>query len=270
MAAKDVAKLEESKALADYSGYADYGDLGFEDQTQDDYSIPFLGVLQSNSPICSDEDSGARPGMIINTVTGELYSSKDGVAFVPAATVHNFVEWKPRDAGGGFVAQYDLEDPVVLKATAGHTVGKIILPNGNELIETYSVYGLIVGPDGAAPAVVAFTSTKIKKYKRWMTQARTVQIDVGGGRRVKAPLPAHRYRLKTVKEKNTKGEFFNFDIGFDGANALEARLGPKDEIFIAARDLNDMVREGRVKVAHDSQTQTEGGGDSAGDAEVPF
>lgn len=267
MAKTDLAEVKD-QALA---AYADYTDLGFEDQSSDDYSIPFLGVLQPMSPIVQVPDAVARPGMIINTVTGELYKGTEGVVFVPAATVHNFVEWRPRDAGGGFVAQYDLNDPLVVKATQGHTVGKIILPSGNELIETYSVYGLVVNSDGSfAPAVVAFTSTKIKKYKHWMTKARTIQIDVGGGRRIKAPLPAHKYRLKTTSEKNTKGQFFNFDIGFDGANAEAARLGPKDEIFLAAFDLNAMVREGQVKVAHDSQAATEGGGDMGGESEVPF
>lgn len=270
-----VAVTDEPAGALVAADYGEYATLGFEGHSQDDYSIPFIGVLQSNSPIVAEEDAEARPGMILNTVTGDLYKGSEGVRFIPVVTQHNYVEWRPRDAGGGFVSVRDLDDPEVERGRAQTKVGKILNPAGNELVETFSVYGLVVNPDGtSAQAVIAFTSTKIKKYRHWMTKARTIQIPVNG-RRIPAPLPAHVYRLKTVKEKNTKGEFYNWDIGFDGPDALSSRLAPDSDLFQEAVSFNNAVKGGLVKAAHASQDKVgseAGGGSSAttADDEVPF
>ncbi|WP_459178758.1 hypothetical protein, partial [Paraburkholderia caribensis] len=43
----DVAVKEQNTAMAEYGAYADYAGAGFENQTSDDYSIPFLQILQA-------------------------------------------------------------------------------------------------------------------------------------------------------------------------------------------------------------------------------
>ena len=133
--------------------------------------------------------------------------------------------------------------------------GKYSTPDGNELIETFYVYGIALDDDGnASEAVLAFSSTKIKKYKGWMTKAKTIQIPLPDGRRIPAPLFAHRYRLKTVSEKNNKGQFFNWDaIAFDGENAQQARLLPDDPLFQAAVNIKSMIEQGKARAAYESQ-----------------
>lgn len=274
MAKSNQLAVKEEAALPAEYNYGEFADLGFENAGSEDYSIPFIGVLQSNSPICAVEESGARPGMLINTVTGELIKGSEGVVFVPVITVHNYVEWRPREKGGGVVGVHDLNSELVGLARREQRVGKFITADENELIETFSVYGVVVNEDGTtSQAVIAFTSTKIKKYKKWMTQARTIQIPVGDGRRIKAPLPSHRYRVRTTKEKNTKGEFFNFDVTFDGANATEARLTSDDPIFLEAVAFNEAVKAGLVKVDHEGNAKAGGadtGGDGDSEKEIPF
>ena len=100
MSKKEVAeKANTSMAAFDYGSHAAEG---FENQTQEDLKIPFLSVLQSNSPQCDDENfPDARPGMIFNSVTEELADGKEGVVFVPATTDHVYTEWVPIDDGGG-------------------------------------------------------------------------------------------------------------------------------------------------------------------------
>lgn len=251
----DVAVKEQNTAMAEYGAYADYAGAGFENQTSDDYSIPFLQILQALSPQLQENDS-LRQGMILNTVTGEVWDGKKGIAFVPATTQHVYVEWKPRDAGGGFVGIHEVNSDLVNHAKAASAeYGKYSTPDGNELIETFYVYGIALDDDGnASEAVLAFSSTKIKKYKGWMTKAKTIQIPLPDGRRIPAPLFAHRYRLKTVSEKNNKGQFFNWDaIAFDGKNAQQARLLPDDPLFQSAVNIKSMIEQGKARAAYESQ-----------------
>lgn len=251
----DVAVKEQNTAMAEYGAYADYAGAGFENQTSDDYSIPFLQILQALSPQLQENDS-LRQGMILNTVTGEVWDGKKGIAFVPATTQHVYVEWKPRDAGGGFVGIHEVNSDLVNHAKAASAeYGKYNTPDGNELIETFYVYGIALDDDGnASEAVLAFSSTKIKKYKGWMTKAKTIQIPLPDGRRIPAPLFAHRYRLKTVSEKNNKGQFFNWDaIAFDGENAQQARLLPDDPLFQSAVNIKSMIEQGKARAAYESQ-----------------
>lgn len=263
------------KAAASLPANYDYGagNLGFEGTSGEDFSIPFLGVLQPMSPLVSTNDA-ARPGMIVNTVTGSLVKGADGVPFIPCATKHNYIEWKKERSGGSsFVAEFDLNDPKVLQGRAAVKFGK--LPGNSpdtELVETFTVFGIALMEDGPVASAVSFSSTKIKKYKAWMTKAKAIQIDVGGGRRIPAPLPAHRYLLKTIKEKNKHGEFFNWDVSFDGANAKECRLGADDPLFIEAADLNRMVVDGLARGNHGAAGSTEGAPPSAPEAddEIPF
>lgn len=251
----DVAVKEQNTAMAEYGAYADYAGAGFENQTSDDYSIPFLQILQALSPQLQENDS-LRQGMILNTVTGEVWDGKKGIAFVPATTQHVYVEWKPREQGGGFVGIHEVNSDLVNHAKAASSeYGKYSTPDGNELIETFYVYGIALDDDGnASEAVLAFSSTKIKKYKGWMTKAKTIQIPLPDGRRIPAPLFAHRYRLKTVSEKNNKGQFFNWDaIAFDGENAQQARLLPDDPLFQSAVNIKSMIEQGKARAAYESQ-----------------
>ena len=256
----ELATQDPKTDIAAYGAYEDFAGAGFENHTSDDYSIPFLQILQALSPQLLENDS-LRQGMIINTVTGEVFDGKKGIAFIPAFTTHEYVEWKPRDQGGGFVGTHDINSELVAHAKdSSAEYGHYKTPDGNDLIETFYVYGIAIDDDGnQTEAVLAFSSTKIKKYKGWMTKAKTIQITLPDGRRIPAPLFAHRYRLKTVSEKNNHGQFFNWDaITFDGANAMEARLLPDNPLFQAAVNIKKLLETGKARAAYESQTGNSG------------
>lgn len=274
--ANEVVEAQTGGAVAttEYD-YSEYAGQGFENHNRDDYAVPFLGVIQSNSPII-EVNAEARPGMLINTVTKELYDGKNGILFIPVATTHNVLEWKPRDAGGGFVATHEMSSDIVKTAQKEQEFGKWKSVKGdiksNDLIETYSVYGIFATEDGgASQMIISFSSTKIKTYKAWMTKARTVQVPLPDGRRVTPPLFAHKFRISTVKETNPKGSYYNFTIEFDGGDATKCRLPTNSPLFGAAKAFSDLIKEGSVKVAHESQATTVS--DEAGvvdDNQIPF
>ncbi len=73
---------------------------GFGEMTQDDFALPFLRLLTSTSPEVGERE-GALPGMILNTVTGELHDGKVGITVIPCAYVRQYIEWAPRGTGSG-------------------------------------------------------------------------------------------------------------------------------------------------------------------------
>lgn len=243
-----VEKQAGATDMALYEGYESDRGAGFENQTAEDISVPFIEVLQAQSPEVMVED-GPKPGTFINRTTGEIFSGKEGIVFVPATTHHVVVEWVPRDKGGGIVATYQLDDPLIVKVRAEQPLGKYTHPtNGNDLIETFYVYGLFVDTETGAshPAVIAFSSTRIKPYKDWMFRARSIVIALPDGRKLtKLPLFSHRYRLTSVSAENAKGKWQTLLVRFDGDNAEAARLAPNNDLYIMAKQLCEDVNAGK-------------------------
>jgi hypothetical protein len=265
---KGVAKPEEAKLPSTIVYDAeDYG-AGFEDFTRDDIAIPFLKTLQKTSPQV-DEDSadhieGAKAGMFFNTVTGELFDGKEkGLLIIPVHRVHQFIEWKPRDEGGGFVAAHAPDSPMVIEAKKGGTFGDLETPDGNELKETFNVFVIIVGEGDREGendmAIMAFSSTQIKIYKKWMANLRAIIIRDPDGRRRPAPMFAHVFRITTRFQENSKGTWYGLNIGFaNGIKAEDSRLGPDSPLFEAAKSFRDVVMSGAAKVdySHIQEAET--------------
>jgi len=245
---KELALTEEQKnELAMYAGYEEDRGAGFEGQTSEDVSVPFIEILQSNSPECEGED-GLRPGQFINRATGEVFSGREGFAFVPCVTQHVVVEWVPREKGGGIVQTHELSAPLIQKVRAEQPLGKYTHPtNGNDLIETFYIYGIQVDEVGNGfPVVMAFSSTRIKAYKDWMYKARSIVIALPDGRKIsKVPLFSHRYRVTALAAENAKGKWTTLTTKFDGETILDARLAPNSELYQMGKALCADVNEGR-------------------------
>lgn len=273
MAGNEVTKAPKGGALVAHDYGSDAG-AGFENQSGADISIPFLAVLQALSPQCEGEDAKCRPGQLFNTVSEEAVKGSEGVLFVPATTKHVFVEWKPRDQGGGLVNVYEIDDPFVAECKDKATeFGKIKTPTGNDLIETFYVYGVQLDDDGETPVgplVIAFTSTKIKKYKAWNSRLKMF-AHRKFGLPAAPPLFAHKTRVTTVSDENTKGKFFNFDLkpAVDG-DVFKSLLDPSSEALNTARQVREMVATGVARAAYETQDRTgDGKGDASGAAADP-
>lgn len=268
-------KNDEALAVAEDTAMEvyDYGDdagAGDEDQTSDDLIIPFLVVLQSNSPQVDPGEEkhieGARPGMLLNTVTNTCYESVKAVA---VATERTFNEWRPRDEGGGLVGRHRATDKTVeLAMQASTQFGKYETEGGNDLIETFNVYWLLAdGDDAGLPALSAFTSTKISPYKRWNTNRSMFRMPNGQ----KPPIFAHLVELTTVKQKNDKGSFYNISIKPANGKVANSLIGPKDPLMSMAKELRENVKQGTAKVDYESEKTAGATGSQADpDEDLPF
>lgn len=259
MANKQAAEVARRDAKIGAPAVYDYGNdagAGYENQTSEELQIPFLAVLQAGSPQCTGEKDvkGARPGLLYNTVTEEILG--ESLLFVPALREHIFVEWTPRNKGGGFKGRFRRDDELVMKAIADAAeFGKYKTPAGNDLVETFYLYGTIVRDDGELQAVViAFSSTKIKVFKQYNTKMNMFTVQDAQGRKVKPPRYAHLLRVGVRGEKNAKGNFFNFTLtpAVDGAVKLSLLLAD-DPRYQAARALGELVAAGKARAADETQ-----------------
>jgi hypothetical protein len=233
--------------------WSDTAGRGWEDVEGSEFGRPpVLRILQTNSPEVMEGEAkyipGARAGMIISSGTRDIWDLKNGGIFIPVARDHYYTQWRPRDAGGGMAGEpLSPSDPNILAMRREQgSFGKLKLEGGNEAVQTYYMYGLFIPPgsNDGEPLKVAlpFTSTQIKKYNVMMQKLAT-RI----GRPPKFPLWAHRWRIATQPEKNSKGSFYGWRLEWDGGSANSALLNPRDPIVGIAEEFNEQARLGNIK-----------------------
>lgn len=260
---QSVAKAEsKSQALVstelDAELARDQG-AGFEEAGRDAYAIPFLVALQDMSPQTKQKMAGyvegAKPGMLFNTATGELMES---CIIVPCHYAQTFIEWVPRDQGGGFVNAYPPGHAIISTATRDGAVN--VLPNGNHLSDTRQHYVLIVKEDGTTEgAILAMKSTQLKVSRRWMTQMRSQLVEVNG-RSIPAPMYAFQYRLSTELEANDKGQWSSFLI-------TDRERVTDINVYKEAKQFAALAKSGSQKV--DYNAMNAGGNDSGASGADP-
>ena len=259
--AKKKSTAVAKKGTSALAAYKEYEGAGYEGQTQEDIAIPFLSVLQATSPQV-EEMKNAKAGMLFNTVTEELTKE---VLFIPSKSEHCFVEWVPREKGGGFVQKHKPGCDLVNNAkSAAEEFGKLKTENGNDLVETFYYYGMLVDEkEPLGPAVIAFTSTKIKVYRRFNTRINTFMLKTPDGRKMRPPMFSHVLRISSVPEENNKGKFFNFKLESANTSLADSMVTPDDPRFQAAAEIYELINSGVARAAY--ETATHEPADSDGD-----
>jgi hypothetical protein len=212
-----------TSAVAEYDWSQAQGITGFEGTDSSDLGIPFLLILQKGSPevdktnpqYAQKKIAGAEVGDIVNTLSREvIYKSvAEGeedhpLHVIPAFHRKAYVEWKPRDSGGGIVATH--EDERVLMGTKRNDKNQDVLPNGNLIVPTSYIFLTLLGEE-PKKAVMSFTSTQLKKSRQWLNLMMSLKGGQGD-KRFQLPMFSHIYAISTVAESNTKGSWFGWKI----------------------------------------------------------
>ena len=256
--ANQVAKKEDAPLAISNDDLLAFAGQGGEDLGTDDLAIPFINIIQSNSPQLNKREGkhieGSEVGMLFNTVTNELFDGEKGVEVIPCAYQRTLVEWVPRDMEGGFVAAHDPESGILSKTTKNER-GQDILENGNYLANTASHYIILLSPTyGPTQAVLSMTSTQLKKSRKWNTQMVSQTITLPDGSIKPKPSFASAYTLMTVPESNKHGSWFGYEV----SNRRDANT----EEFQIGANFYKAVMAGTVKA---SAPEQEGSSD-----DVPF
>ena len=246
---------------------------GFEGTTAAELLTPFLSIIQGLSPQLDPTSpkylDAAKQGMILNTVTNELYNGQNGLEIVAVYRRPTFTEWVPREQGGGFQGEREIDDPEVLRLK--HEQGnfkKLQTDHGTDLIEQYNLFVMYGAPDidevNASEAVLAFTSTKIGAYKQFYTRAKAIAYPDGKGGVIQPPLWAHRWRMTTVSQKNTKGTFFNWKIDLAEGTPHASLLKRTSPLYQRAKAFGEMLAAGKATANY------EAGGTEEAEDSIPF
>lgn len=217
---------------------------GFENMSADDLAIPFIVILQSNSPQCKkgpEKIPGAEEGDFYNTVTKEVFKAE--IKIIPCAYQKAYVEWVPRNQGGGFVRQHTDESIFNQTTRIEDANGRRDeLANGNIIVTTAYHYCLLVKDNGEFERVVlAFTSTQLKKSRRWNTQMLNRRIEVKG-KKITPPMYSQIFTMATVEESNDQGSWCGWDI-------TEPVTIEDPELYVTARKFHIDVTKGNVRTA---------------------
>lgn len=251
----------------DAGGYAvDEVGTGFEDFTQTDLAVPFLNILQKGNPQVEEGNPAqlpnAKASMLMNSVTQQLYDGKLGVRLIPVHRHRCFIEWVPKDDGGGLVAVYEEDAPEVRAAIAAtgrkQVFGKMKINDNNDLQETFNVYSLLVAEgssDEFVRIVLSMASSQIGPYKKWMTTAQSIQTVGASGRKGTPPMFSHVYRARTEFFKKGENSWYKWNVKFDGPDAPSCRLAEDSVLFQEAKKFRAMVTGGQAKADFASAQQ---------------
>ena len=212
---------------------------------QEDLALPFLKILGQLSPEVNKRDGkyveGAEPGMIFNSVSGDLYDGVKGIDVIPCFYKLEYIEWKDRgDGPGAPVAIYDSSSDIMSK-TKPDANYKDRLPSGNYIEKTASHFVIITG-DSPSTALISMKSTQLKISRKWNSMMSGIKLKGKSGLFTPASF-SHIYRLKTTQMSNDKGTWFGWEV---------SKVGPitDQSLYQQAKTFSESISKGAVKAKH--------------------
>lgn len=254
--AKEVAEVKD-QLPANIDMEADAGS-GFEDADSDSFAIPFVRILQLLSPQVKDDSDeyieGAKQGDLFETVTKTVIPARvadnaEGIEVIPCHYERNFLEWTPRNSGGGLNGKYSVTEAEPMLATCvKDDKNNQVLPNGNILQDTRTHYVLARIGGSWKPVVISMSSTQIKRSKAWMSLMKDLRATRKDGSSYNPPMFSSIYSLHTVKEQKDDNTWYGWDID---------RVGYYDdpELYKFAKSFREQIAKGAVEVRHDQEAE---------------
>lgn len=242
--------------------------LGKESIKLEDMAIPRLSVLQPLSPQVLEGKSefieGAKAGMIFDSVSKKVYSGANGFRVIPVSFRRAYIEWVPRNAGGGFVADHGGDATVLERTTRDEKTGALMTKEGHEIVVTYEYYVYVYNDADSTvfQAVLSMAKTQAPKARAWNTIINQLEIEspAGSGKMINPAMFYRSYVLKTKPEQNDSGMWFGWVID---PSTVTPELKRGRELYLKCRQFYKDIAEGKVKVA--APVEMGGNGNSESD-----
>jgi len=213
---------------------------------QQDLALPFLKILGQLSPEVNKRDGkyveGAEPGMIFNSVSGELHDGVKGIDVIPCFYKLEYIEWKDRGEGLGAPVAIHASYSDVLSKTTPDANYKDRLPNGNYVERTASHFVIVLG-ESSSTALISMKSTQLKISRKWNSMMKGIKLKGKSGNLYEPASFSHIYRLKTTQLSNDKGTWFGWEV---------SKSGPVTDstLYNQARSFSESIAKGSVKAKH--------------------
>lgn len=175
--------------------------MGLEGFTLRDLNVSIMRIIEANSQQRKKNSAQYMPeaeeGDIFDIGLKILYKS---FFFLPLKHVKMWVEWIPREKGGGFVANH----PAPLQ-----TDSNFMLPNGNELTETSFFLGWILHSDGSKTfAIIPMEKTRLRDAKDFSTLIFN-EKDANGNQ---VPMGVRIFKVTTGSRSKPKGDYHGWEV----------------------------------------------------------
>jgi len=222
---------------------------GVGNLTQEDLALPFLKILGQLSPEVNKRDGkyvqGAEPGMIYNSVTGEMFDGVNGVEVIPCHYKLEYIEWQDRGEGSGAPVAIHSSSSDIMSKTTRDASYKDRLPNGNYIEKTASHF-VIVNSDSPSTALIAMKSTQLKISRKWNSMMSSTKMKGKNGMFTPASF-SHTYKLKTTQMSNDKGTWFGWEV---------SKIGPVQDasLYQQAKSFSENISKGDVQVKHGGES----------------
>ena len=275
IATVDDSSLALAQTVIDFS--ADQGD-GFEGIDKDTLAIPFIFILQATSPAI-EAIEGAKAGMFLNNITNELFTEVD---VIPCAFQRRYLRWEPREKGGSFKGEYmpsDVETGRVPGCKEYEGRYFFDVPEGAALYDekgkalydiakdTRNHFVLFKSKEGVwGAAQISFSSTLVKKSKRWMSRIAGIEFTDAKGKKFTPASYANVYKLvkPATKEEKNGNSWWSVDVNLVGP------VTDKD-IYEKAKSFHWQVASGSVNVVPMDDDAVSSSGRQAVDGDdLPF
>ena len=243
----EVAKKENAGALAINLFEAD-ANAGSQNMAQEDLALPFLKVLGQLSPEVNKRDGkyvvGAEPGMILNTVTNDIFDGEKGIEVLPVYYKRQLVEWQDRgESKGAPVAIHEASSDIMSKTTRDKSY-KDRLPNGN-YIENTANHFVVLLAKSPTTALISMKATQLKVSRKWNSMMMGLKLQGKNGL-FTPPTYSHIYKLKTVQMSNDKGTWFGWDVSMVGPIQDKA-------VYEIAKSFAESVGKGEVQAKPETE-----------------
>lgn len=193
---KQTAAATNADPMANRPKYVPTDDINIP--VEEDARFPRLKLLQALSPEVTKGNERYNKefeagNLILQSDSATIQiDGEQGVVVIPLAIRKRYVEYVPRDAGGGFVASYDTAE----EANAGRD------PE-NDLQVTIEFLCIEVGADEPTPFTITFDSvSKLGTAKRWAGFIAQYKTLVGV-----------KYLITAKQQLNKKKQaYYNFNV----------------------------------------------------------
>jgi hypothetical protein len=181
-------------------------------------AMPLLSILQALSPELKKKDDkfieGASQGDIVHKGLGQVLSQP--ITVIPISVKTMYVEWVPKDLGGGMVGTHGLDivnSPLYEQGRKGKPSGTKTYDEWlgeNELAKTaYWLFKVLI--DGEwVDSMIAMTSTQLKVHRKLQMDIKKFRYDKMD---VVPPMFARSWTLQAVEETNKSNQdYFNYQF----------------------------------------------------------
>ena len=211
--------LKKEASLPSTILFEDDASSGFENVKTTSLALPILKLLQNGSGEAQRRNQnyveGAEPGMLLNTVTKQLYDGAKGVTVIPCHYKLEYQEWADFGTGSGRPENIFPDGSDILAQTTQDGGGKDRLENGHYILTVGQHFVIIVADGGAEQALISMSSSQGKISRKWNSMMMSISLDGKNGPYT-PPSFSHAYKLTTVLNSGKGNQRYGYNIVKEG------------------------------------------------------